>query len=199
MTLLGLDFDNTLVSYDEIFHKIALERGLISTGVSPNKIEIRDYLRGQGKDEEFTLMQGEIYGNRILEAKPMDGMIKALWQLKKRGIKMVIVSHKTKTPYKGPKYDLREAAYSWLKHHKFFDQDVLDWTEDEIHFADTKEEKVGKIIEIGCDAYIDDLREILEKLPENMLKIHYDKDSISKVETSSIKTLGRWDEAGKFF
>ena len=59
MTLLGLDFDNTLVSYDEIFHKIALEKGLINKEVSPNKIEIRDYLRGQGKDEEFTLMQGK--------------------------------------------------------------------------------------------------------------------------------------------
>ena len=32
-----------------------------------------------------------------------------------------------------------------------------------------------------------------------MLKIHYDKDSISKVGTSGIKTMGNWDEAGKFF
>ena len=139
MTLLGLDFDNTLVSYDEMFHKIALERGLISTGVSPNKIEIRDYLRGQGKDEEFTLMQGEIYGNRILEAKPMDGML--IWQLKERGIKMAIGSYKTRTPYKGPKYDLREAAYAWLRHHRFFDQDVLDWSEDEIHLLTQKKKK----------------------------------------------------------
>ena len=29
MTLLGLDFDNTLVRYDKLFHKIALEKGLI--------------------------------------------------------------------------------------------------------------------------------------------------------------------------
>ena len=110
---------------------------------------------------------------------------------------MAIVSHKTRTPYKGPKYDL-EKRNAWLRHHRFFDQDVLDWSEDEIHFADTKEEKIGKIIEINCDAYIDDLKEILEKLPENMLKIHYDKDSISKVGTSGIKTMGNWDEAENF-
>ena len=29
MTLLGLDFDNTLVRYDKLFYKVALEKGLI--------------------------------------------------------------------------------------------------------------------------------------------------------------------------
>ena len=29
MTLLGLDFDNTLVHYDELFHQLAVERKLI--------------------------------------------------------------------------------------------------------------------------------------------------------------------------
>ena len=27
--VLGIDFDNTLVSYDELIHRVALERGLI--------------------------------------------------------------------------------------------------------------------------------------------------------------------------
>ena len=29
MTLLGLDFDNTLVRYDKLFHQLAVEKGLI--------------------------------------------------------------------------------------------------------------------------------------------------------------------------
>ena len=33
MTLLGLDFDNTLVRYDNLFHKLALEKGLINDEV----------------------------------------------------------------------------------------------------------------------------------------------------------------------
>ena len=45
MTLLGLDFDNTLVLYDNLFHQIALEKGLIDHSVAANKIAIRDYLR----------------------------------------------------------------------------------------------------------------------------------------------------------
>ena len=62
MTLIGLDFDNTLVCYDKLFHKTALERGLIDKSIPRNKIAIRDYLRSKDKDEEFTLLQGEIYG-----------------------------------------------------------------------------------------------------------------------------------------
>ena len=65
MVLLGLDFDNTLVSYDKLFHKLALEKELIDEKVPANKMSIREDLRERGKDEFFTLLQGEVYGLRI--------------------------------------------------------------------------------------------------------------------------------------
>ena len=74
MTLLGLDFDNTLVRYDKLFHQLALEKNLIEQIVPANKTAIRDYLREQGKEEQFTLLQGEVYGPRILEAEPAEGI-----------------------------------------------------------------------------------------------------------------------------
>ena len=37
MTLLGLDFDNTLVRYDKLFHKLALEKNLIEQEIPANK------------------------------------------------------------------------------------------------------------------------------------------------------------------
>ena len=120
MTLLGLDFDNTLVRYDKLFHQLALEKGLIEESLPADKTAIRDYLRSQGQDEQFTLLQGEVYGLRILEAEPAEGMLKALGELHQRGIPMVLVSHKTRTPYKGPAYDLHQAAWSWLEKHGFF-------------------------------------------------------------------------------
>ena len=83
MTLLGLDFDNTLVCYDDLFHQLALEKDLIPDNISADKIVIRDYLRGQGRDEDFTLLQGEVYGLRILDAKPAEGMLNALKDLKR--------------------------------------------------------------------------------------------------------------------
>ena len=66
MTLLGLDFDNTLVRYDKLFHKLAIEKNLIDKSTPANKVEIRQQLKNKGKEMEFTLMQGEVYGLRIL-------------------------------------------------------------------------------------------------------------------------------------
>jgi len=42
---IGIDFDNTIVSYDTLFHRVALERGLIPISVPANKISVREYLR----------------------------------------------------------------------------------------------------------------------------------------------------------
>ena len=120
MTLLGLDFDNTLVRYDKLFHKLALEKNIIDPFVAVDKIAIRDYLHNKGLDEQFTILQGEVYASRILEALPAEGMMKTLERLNHLGIPMVIVSHKTRIPYKGPCYDLHEAAISWLTQNKFF-------------------------------------------------------------------------------
>ena len=65
MTLLGLDFDNTLVRYDKLFHQLAVEKKLIKETFPCDKIAIRNFLRNEGKDENFTLLQGEVYGLRI--------------------------------------------------------------------------------------------------------------------------------------
>ena len=198
MTLLGLDFDNTLVDYDDLFHKLAVEKELIEHSVPANKQLIRDYLREQGKNEEFTLMQGEVYGKRILEAKPMTGMTDALWKLKQKRIEMVLISHKTKIPYKGPRYDLRAAARSWLLKYKFYNDNFLGWKEEQIHFEDTKEEKIERIKNLGCNAYIDDLNEILARLPTTMIRIHYNKKSQNTGTNTGIQTMGAWSEAERY-
>ena len=56
MTLLGVDFDNTLVQYDKLFHSLAMENGLIDQSIKANKLAIREYLRSKGKEEDFTLL-----------------------------------------------------------------------------------------------------------------------------------------------
>ena len=174
MTLLGLDFDNTLVRYDNLFHQLALEKCLITDSVPADKTAIRDYLRNQGQDEQFTLLQGEVYGLRILEAEPADGMLETLRNLDKRNIKMVLVSHKTRTPYKGPAYDLHQAAWQWLDKYGFFAPDGLGWSRSQVFFEESKEDKVARIENHGCTHYVDDLPEILDMLPEGITPILYD-------------------------
>jgi len=49
--IIGIDFDNTIASYDEPMHRLAVERGLISSGLPKNKKLIRDTIRALEDDE----------------------------------------------------------------------------------------------------------------------------------------------------
>lgn len=172
--LIGLDFDNTLVRYDLLFHQIAIERGLIDFSVAKDKTAVRDYLRATGQEDAWTVMQGEVYGSRILDAVPATGMLTALGTIQRRGLDLCIVSHKTKFPYMGEPVNLHHAAEGWLESKGFFNESGLNWCRDNVHFAETKEDKIAKILELGCTHYVDDLPEILEMLPERIHKYLYD-------------------------
>ena len=177
MTLLGLDFDNTLVRYDKLFHQLAVEKGLIEKSLPADKTAIRDYLRSKGEDEQFTLMQDEVYGRRILDAEPAEGMLKALHELNERGITMVLVSHKTRTPYKGPSYNLHKAALQWLEKHNFFCKPGLGWSKKNIFFEETFDSKIKRIKDLKCTHFVDDLPEVINKLPESTQGIHFCPDN----------------------
>ena len=196
MTLLGLDFDNTLVRYDNLFHQLALEKDLITDLIPANKIAIRNYLRDHKKEEDFTLLQGEVYGSRILEAEPAEGMLKALTELRQQRIPMVLVSHKTRTPYKGPAFDLHQAAWSWLDKYGFFHRDGMGWTQEQVFFEETKQDKISRIEALGCTHYIDDLPEILDMLPTKIHAILYDPlNSHSKYKGTHLSHWGYLDQS----
>lgn len=169
--ILGLDFDNTLIRYDELFYQVALDKGLIPSDLSKTKNTVRDYLRQVGKEDEWTLLQGEVYGRRIQEAMAFEGMQEALKKIATQSERMFLISHKTRTPYMGQQYDLHQAAIGWLQGHAFFDMEGLGWQENQVFFELTKEEKVQRIVQLGCTHYIDDLPEILRMLPDTVQKI----------------------------
>ena len=95
-------------------------------------------------------------------------MFKALKKLKKEGVRLFIISHKSKTPYLGPKYDLHHSAMKWLERNQFFSVDGLGMSKDNVYFELTKESKINRIEILGCTHYVDDLPEILV-----MLKKYY--------------------------
>ena len=63
--VLGLDFDNTIIKYDELFHKIAYEKELIPADLPKEKNAVRNYLRQNNIEDEWTMIQGEVYGERF--------------------------------------------------------------------------------------------------------------------------------------
>ena len=114
MLKIGIDLDNTIVQYDQIFHKVALEKGLISPDVLQKKDEVRNYLRKIDKEDEWTLLQGYVYGARMTEASPYPGVLDFISNSIKQGNSVFIISHKTRQPYMGEKYDLHASARAWL-------------------------------------------------------------------------------------
>jgi hypothetical protein len=170
---LGLDFDNTLVSYDRLFRSVALGKKWIPASVAAQKNAVRDHLREAGKEEDWTRLQGEVYGARILEADPCEGMLAALKCLAQREVPMCIVSHKTRTPYLGEARDLHAAARGWLEQQGFHDAAGLCWPHDRVFFELSREAKIARILSQHCTHYVDDLPEILDLLPDHVEKIYF--------------------------
>ena len=153
---IGLDFDNTIVSYDTLFHKLAVEGGWITESVPISKLKVRDQLCSNGQESVWTEMQGYVYGRRMDEAIAYPGVVQCLSWARSNDIPVSIVSHKTRHPFMGIQYDLHAAARNWIDQHLTDDAGPLV-APDRVYFEPTKEEKVKRITDIGCTVYVDDL------------------------------------------
>ena len=112
--LIGVDFDNTIACYDQVFPQAALDRGLVPAGVSHTKHTVREHLRAVGNEPAWTELQGAVYGPLMKDATPFPGVLAFFARCVKAGIPVAIVSHRTRTPFLGPQYDLHAAAKGWL-------------------------------------------------------------------------------------
>jgi len=191
---IGFDFDNTIVSYDVLFHKVALEQGVIDETVSVNKLAVRDYLRDKNQEDIWTEMQGYVYGGRMEEAEAYPSVFKVMRNLKSAGHSLAIVSHKTKHPYLGQKYDLHEAARKWIDRY-LCEEGIPLIANENIFFEVTKEEKLAKIKQYGCDVFIDDLPEILlaPNFPEKTKRFLFDPEQHHKeADLPNIEIVSSW-------
>ena len=62
--IVGVDFDTTIVGSDQLFHRVAVEQGLVPTATEPTKSAVRDQLRNTGQEDAWTELQGYVYGAR---------------------------------------------------------------------------------------------------------------------------------------
>lgn len=161
--VIGVDFDNTIVSYDALFHRIAVERGLIPSSVPVDKTAVRDHLRGLGGEDQWTGLQGLVYGPRICEATAFPGVHEFFARCHRIGLAVHIVSHKTRQPVLGPPHDLHSAARSWLEQAGFFGPESPALPRDHVHFGVTRQEKLGHIRALGCTTFVDDLEEVFQE------------------------------------
>ena len=196
---IGFDFDNTIVAFDKLFHKVGVEQDLIPKSFPESKIAIRDHLRNQGKEEIWTEMQGFVYGKRILEADPYPQVLDFMKLLKDNSINMTIISHKTAHPFLGKKYNLHKAARSWIDLFLKEKEDLL-LSKDDIFFELTKEKKILRIAKENCDYFIDDLPEIfnLDGFPKKTKKILFDPEN-KYSEKNCFLIFQQWQEIKSYF
>lgn len=160
--LLGFDFDNTIVCYDKAFAFLAQEIIRLPSEVPLTKNGLRDFLRAEGREQDWTAFQGELYGPGLRHALPFEGAIVTMQQLIAAGHELVIISHRSRKPYAGQPYDLHLAALNWVAAHLqniglFCDRG----DHSSVHFLETRDQKLAKVCELNCYAFLDDLPEVL--------------------------------------
>jgi hypothetical protein len=196
---IGVDFDNTIVCYDGLFHRVALEQKLIPADLPVNKSDVRNHLRQTGREPLWTEMQGYVYGARMSEAAPFPGVIEFFQQCRRAGIQVCIISHKTRHPFLGEKYDLHQAAQRWLEQQGFFDPARIGLARDEVFFELTKEAKLQRIGQTGCNVFIDDLPELLsEPSFPKIDRILFDPANLYAAEKQFIRARS-WAEISERF
>ncbi len=198
---IGIDFDNTIVSYDALFYKVAREQDCVSPDTPANKLAVRDHLRRIGHEDRWTEMQGYVYGLRMEEALAYEGVIDFIGLATAAGHEISIVSHKTIHPYRGPQYDLHAAARGWIEHHLVKDGKTLLPAES-IYFELTKQAKLARIADCRCDAFIDDLPEILldKAFPVSTTPWLFDPDHYHSIYTNEgLQVFGSWLQLVKRF
>lgn len=189
---LGVDFDNTIICYDGIFHRAGVERGLIPDSVGQSKGEVRDYLRGEDREDDWTELQGFVYGKKVNDCPPYPGVRRFFKAAISAGLDLFIVSHKTRHPYMGPRYDLHAAAREFIVEQGFHD---LGLAEDRVFFELTKEAKMARIGALGCTHFIDDLPEFLAEpaFPKIAQRILFDPACRHAGEVRFAR-IGSWAE-----
>jgi len=173
--ILGLDFDNTIASYDDLMHRLAVQWGWLDSGLPSSKRTVRDALRALPDGEsKWRRLQTHCYGPGMSDAQPMDGVEDFLAACKERRIPVWIVSHKTQFANFGdPTVNLRAAAVTWMNQQGLLDADRFGLGLERVFFEETRQEKIDRIRSLGITHYVDDLEEtFLEKsFPPEVNKI----------------------------
>lgn len=200
--IVGIDFDNTIVSYDAIMHTTALERGLISSDVSMNKKEIRDSIRSlPGGEDEWTRLQAVVYGPLMPRARIIDGVRDFFLACRASGVRTCIVSHKTKfAKFDETGTNMRTAALDWLNQEDFFDPQGIGLKEEDVHFGGTREEKIAHIVRLDCTVFIDDLEEVFfnQQFPGDVEKILFSVTGEIHPDLKDVHLCKDWKEIREY-
>src|SRR5438105_103317 len=95
--IIGIDLDNTIVDYDELFAAVSRDLVHREPAALGGKAAIRDAARRLPDGEtKWIAAQAAVYGERMAEAQIMEGVLPFLAECRQRGMAIRIISHKTR-------------------------------------------------------------------------------------------------------
>jgi hypothetical protein len=192
---IGIDFDNTLVSYDDVFLRAALERKFLPEHFTGDKIEVRDAIRLRAGDEQWAKLQAEVYGRRMAEATMIEGASDFVTACRDNNVRVFIVSHKTRFAAADPGgADLHEAALLWMERSGFFHKAGLRLQRDDVFFEPTREAKCRRIAALECSHFVDDLEEVFREpsFPSGVERLLLYRGQ-NKLPTGPFTAFADWD------
>ena len=193
---IGLDLDNTIIDYAEAFVAVGVRYGLLPADRKiQSKSGAKDFLlaKPEGK-RDWMRLQGLVYGPEIEGARLYDGVYEFIHEAARRGHRLSIVSHKTeKGHFDTTGTNLREAALSFLGSHGLVGDDNIIGARD-VHFLSSREAKLRRIQEIGCDLFVDDLVAVLRhpNFPQNTKPVWFTETAS---EQDGLVSCGSWYHA----
>ncbi|MEK7233793.1 MAG: hypothetical protein AAB268_08250 [Elusimicrobiota bacterium] len=186
---LGLDFDNTVIRYDDVFRRLASRRGWLKGSSARTKDAVKALLLAEdGNDLRWQALQAEVYGSAIDSARFFPGCLDFLKRAAASGHEIFIVSHKSKTSHFDPSVRLRDAALRWMKKNA---RGLI--RSGNIRFADDRDQKILLITALKLDLFIDDLAPVLTHpaFPKATARLHFAAES----HDAGLPRIKRWSEA----
>lgn len=190
---IGIDFDNTIADYQDVFAKVAVALDILPSGFQGNKGAVKEACLEIYGEQAWMRVQGRVYGEYMPLAKVYEGALSFFSECISQDADLVIVSHKTKFGHFDPNnVNLRDAARQWINEkgiNKFIPQEKT-------YFHETRLEKIQKISDLKCDVFIDDLPEVLsdKEFPDRAVKILF---GASTVDTEEAYACPIWHEMMK--
>lgn len=196
---IGIDLDNTIIDYDEVFYKYAAKNNLVPSGTEKSKEAIKGYLRSQPNGEKLWInLQILVYGEGVREATFKEGAIEFLRRCKRENIRVSIISHKTEFDNLGVGIPLRRFALEWMNKRKLFSSS-LGLSYEDIFFCQAKTSKIQMIRNRNCTHFIDDLIDIFLDpfFPEETEKLYYSPNDFPPRD--GITHFKSWEEIYGYF
>ncbi|MCK5013488.1 MAG: hypothetical protein KAS66_06685 [Candidatus Omnitrophica bacterium] len=194
---IGIDFDNTIIDYSDIFTKQACNLGWIKVNTKKTKQQVRDAVRELPDGEiKWRKLQGLVYGKFINDAMPFDGVMEFIKRCASENIPVFVVSHKTEyAETLEEKINLREVSLNWFKVKGFLDLGKPCLDENKIFFENPRENKLRRINELQCTHFIDDLKDVLlePEFPKNVTRILFSSNN-EHCDDGSFKVCRHWSE-----